>query len=146
MPIRHFHQCKCESRKSTQCPWKSITYFTLSQIHIIFLFPCRFLASDLIHWFLYRVSLDSYLLFRFSLHCFRSPALFFSLFFLPLFFHAICLFGDLLVSFRKHFCLFKRYQFGSKNSSCFSFPLLPILVLFKGMEFSSNLIFSHIFN
>lgn len=82
MPIRHSHQCKCESRKSTQCSWKSVTYFTLSQIHIIFLFPCSFLASDIIHWFLYWVSLDSYLLFRFSLHCFRSPSLFFLFFFL----------------------------------------------------------------
>lgn len=90
-------------------------------------------------------SLDTYLLFRFSLHCLRPPSLVFIFFFF--FSPGISLFWNLLVSFRTHICLFKRYQFGSKNATYFSFPWLHILFLFKGMEFCSHLISSiHIFN
>lgn len=126
---------------------KIITYFTLSQIHVVILFRCRFCASDIIHWLLYYLSVSEQLF----LIQILLPLLYvsFTSFFIfpPLFFPAISFFWELLVSFRKHFCLFKKYQFGSNTASCFSFPFLPILFVFKGMEFCSNLIFSmHIFN
>lgn len=98
---------------------------------------CTFLASDIIHWFLYCMSVSRQLFpFWFCLHCFKRHSLFFLLFckgcfLLFSFSPVISVFGDLLVSFRKlFFFLFKRHQIRSEPPNYFSLLLLHSYFIF----------------